>query len=78
MDFSNINLGQWGSVALGAVVVIVVALIVWTLLKKVVGSCVSVTVGCLILVVGLVVVGGFLLFWTGITSMDDLLRLFGI
>jgi hypothetical protein len=78
VDLSNLGLEQAGISIVGAIVVVVLAWVLWRVLKKAIGGCISMGVGCLVLVVGLAAVGLYFLSKAGVTSIDDILNLVGL
>jgi hypothetical protein len=74
IELASVNLLQVG---IGVVAVAMVALVLWRVLKRAIGGCVSMGVGCLVLVVGLVAVGFYFAQKSGVTNFDDLIRLIG-
>jgi hypothetical protein len=78
MEPARLSLVELGIALAAIVVALAFALVLWRILKRAIGGCISMGIGCLVLVAGLVVAGFFLLSRLGITSLDDMLRLVGL
>jgi hypothetical protein len=78
VDLSSLSSGQIVTSIAGAVVVVVFALILWRILKKAIGGCISMGIGCLILVIGLIAVALHFVSKAGVTSLDGILNLVGL
>lgn len=77
MELASATLTELAMAIVAGVVVLAVALILWRILKKAIGGCISMGLGCLVLLVGLAAIALFLLSRYGIASWDDLLRILG-
>lgn len=77
MELASATLTELAMAIVAGVVVLAVALILWRILKKAIGGCISMGLGCLVLLVGLAAIALFLLSRYGIASCDDLLRILG-
>ena len=78
MDLTNLSLVELGTALVILVVALAAAWILWRILKRAIGGCISMGLGCLVLLIGLAVVAFFLLSRAGLTSFDDLLRWLGL
>jgi hypothetical protein len=78
MDLTSLSLAELGTALVIMVVALAAAWILWRILKRAIGGCISMGLGCLVLMIGLAVVAFFLLSRAGLTSFDDLLRWLGL
>jgi hypothetical protein len=78
VDLSSLSSGQIGVSIAGVVVVVVLAFILWRILKKAIGGCISTGIGCLVLAIGLIAVVLYFLSRADVTSLDDILNLVGL
>jgi hypothetical protein len=77
MDIADASLLDLGLGLIAALAVLLVATVLWRILKKALGGCISVGIGCLALVAGLVAIGLFFYWRFGISNLDDILRVLG-
>jgi hypothetical protein len=77
MDFTGINPDQlvWGAIA--AIVVLFIAIFLWRILKRAIGGCISVGIGCLVLVLGLAIIALYFLSRYGVINLQGLFGSFG-
>lgn len=68
---------QFDTSFMGLIIVIVVALVLWRILKKAIGGCISAGIGCLVLILGLVAVGLYVASQSGVTNLRDIWGLIG-
>jgi hypothetical protein len=78
MDLTSLSLVELGTALVILVVALAAAWILWRVLKRAIGGCISMGLGCLVLLIGLAVVAFFLLSRAGLTGFDDLLRWLGL
>ena len=71
----NLGMLELGMAAAGVVVSVSVALFAVRLVRRMVSGCVSAGLGCLVLVIGLIVLGTFLTARFGVTGFQDLVEL---
>jgi hypothetical protein len=68
---------ELGTGVLGLLVVIAVAWTLWRILKRAIGGCISMGIGCLVLVVGVIAIALYFGSKAEITSFQDILRAIG-
>jgi hypothetical protein len=74
LDLTNLSLAEVGMALVFIVVALAVAGVLWRILKKAIGGCISMGLGCLVLLIGLAAAAFYLLSRLGITSLDDIFR----
>ncbi len=77
MDIGNVDLFQVILGLAGAAVVLFIALFLWRLLKRLIGGCIAAGVGCLVLLVGLVLIALYFLSRSGAVNLQDLFGFLG-
>lgn len=73
----GLNLAEIGTIVVGAVVVVGLALFVVRTVKRAVSGCMAMGLGCLTLILGLIAVGAFVVTRLGIRTPEEFVRLLG-
>jgi hypothetical protein len=73
MDLTNLGLGDWGMAVAVMFVALILALVLWRILKRAIGGCISMGLGCPLLLVTLAAVVLYLLSGAGLVSLDAIL-----
>jgi hypothetical protein len=76
-ELASLSLAQLVMGVAGLFVVVAVALFLWRVLKRTIGGCISMGIGCSVLIIGLVAIGLYFAPRLGVSSFDDIIRLIG-
>jgi hypothetical protein len=77
IDLSNVSLIELGMGVLAVMLVVVVSWVLWRILKRAIGGCISMGIGCLVLIVGVIAVALYFASRYGITNFQDVLKFVG-